>query len=99
MSRKKRCERENTLLAKNEVEKLEEQIAQIKEELSALRAQWEHEKKMIESIKEKKDQFEKLRFQEEEAERRVDYNRVAELRYNIIPEIAKRIRRRAEKTE
>ena len=54
--------RENTPLAKNEVEKLEDQIAQIKEELSILRQQWEQEKKIIETIKEKKDQFEKLRF-------------------------------------
>lgn len=83
--------RENTPLSKNEVEKLEQRIAKIKEELSILRQQWEQEKKIIEALKEKKDQFEKLRFQEEEAERKADYNRVAELRYNHIPQIQKEI--------
>ncbi|MFI0435238.1 MAG: ATP-dependent Clp protease ATP-binding subunit [Parachlamydiaceae bacterium] len=83
--------RENTSLAKNEVEKLEHRIAKIKEELSILRQQWEHEKKMIEGLKEKKDQLEKLRFQEEEAERKADYNRVAELRYNTVPKLQKEI--------
>jgi len=83
--------RENTPLAKNEVEKLEKKIGKIKEELSILRQRWEQEKKIIEAVKEKKDQFEKLRFQEEEAERKADYNRVAELRYNNIPKIQKEI--------
>jgi len=83
--------RENTPLSKNEVEKLGKRIAKIKEELGILRQEWEQEKKFIESLKEKKDQLEKLRFQEEEAERKADYNRVAELRYNNIPKVQKEI--------
>jgi ATP-dependent Clp protease ATP-binding subunit ClpB len=83
--------RENTPLGKNEVEKLEKRIAHLKEELSVLRQQWEQEKKIIESLKEKKNQLEQLRFQEEEAERRADYNRVAELRYNSIPKLQKEL--------
>ena len=74
--------RENTPTSKHQAEKLEARIAQIKEELSILRQQWEQEKKLIESLKEKKNKLEQLRFQEEEAERKADYNRVAELRYN-----------------
>lgn len=83
--------RETTPLAKNEVEKLESKIAQIREELGVLKQQWEQEKKIIETLKEKKDQLEKCRFQEEEAERKVDYNRVAELRYSVIPKIQQEI--------
>lgn len=83
--------RESTPLAKNEVEKLEGRIAKIKEELSILRQRWEQEKKIIESLKNKKDQLEKLRFQEEESDRKADYNRVAELRYNSIPKLQKEI--------
>jgi ATP-dependent Clp protease ATP-binding subunit ClpB len=66
-------------------------IANIKEELSVLRQQWEQEKKVIEVIKDRKNTLEQLRFQEEEAERRADYNKVAELRYNSIPKIQKEI--------
>lgn len=83
--------RENTPLAKNEVQKLEMRIAQIKEELAKLRQEWEQEKKLIETLKEKKDALEKLRFQEEEVERRADYNRVAELRYSAIPKLQQEI--------
>ncbi len=83
--------RENTPLAKNEMDKLEKKIAAIKEELLSLRQEWEQEKKIIEALKEKKDQLEKQRFQEEEAERKADYNKVAELRYNSIPKTQKEI--------
>lgn len=83
-----------SLLVKQEAtkENLEEKIAQLKEELSNLRAKWNREKNLIQSLKEKKDTLEKLRFQEEEAERKVDYNKVAELRYAKIPEMENQIR-------
>lgn len=83
--------RENTPLAKNEVQKLESKIGQTKEELAVLRQEWEEEKKLIETLKEKKDALEKLRFQEEDAERRSDYNKVAEIRYSTMPELHKQI--------
>ena len=77
--------REDTATAKAESAKLEKKIGQIKEELSLLRQQWEQEKKLIEELKEKKNKLEQLRFQEEELERKADYNKVAEIRYNTIP--------------
>lgn len=82
---------DSTPLAKNEVQKLEERIAQLKEELGILNQEWDQEKKIIESLKEKKNRLEQLRFQEEEADRRADYQKVAELRYNTIPALQKEI--------
>lgn len=83
--------REETPASKKEIEKLDKKIAQIKEELNTLKQQWDKEKKVIESIKQKKNTLENLKFQEEEAERRADYNKVAELRYNSIPKLQKEI--------
>lgn len=83
--------RENSPSAKQEIEKLDGKIAQLKEELAALKQQWDQEKQLIEKVKEKKNELEKLRFHEEEYERRSDYNRVAELRYNEIPAVQKEI--------
>lgn len=83
--------RENTPISKAEMEKLNGKIAQIKEELSLLKQQWEQEKKIIDSLKQRKNALENLRFQEEEAERKADYNKVAELRYNGIPKMQKEI--------
>ncbi len=72
-------------------EKPDEKIAKLKEELATLRAKWTQEKALIQSVKEKKDALEKLRFLEEEAERKVDYNKVAEIRYAKIPAMQKQI--------
>lgn len=79
--------REDSPSSKTEADKLAKEIAKLKEELSLLRARWNQEKKLIESLKEKKNLLENLRFQEEEAERASDYNKVAELRYSAIPKL------------
>lgn len=88
---KEALKRENTPTSLAEAERLDGRIAQINEELSVLRQQWEEEKQYIQTIKEKKNVFEQLRFQEEEYERKADYNKVAELRYNAIPKLQKEI--------
>lgn len=83
--------RENTPTGKAESAKLEAKIAKIKEELAILRQQWDQEKKLIDSLKDKKNTLEQMRFQEEEYDRKADYNKVAELRYQKIPEVLKEI--------
>jgi ATP-dependent Clp protease ATP-binding subunit ClpB len=83
--------REDTATAKSEAEKMQAQVAKVKEELSILREKWNQEKKLIEQVKEKKNALENLRFQEEEAERAADYNKVAELRYSILPKMKKEL--------
>ncbi len=67
------------------------QIASVREELSNMRERWNREKKLIEVVKEKKNSLENLRFQEEDAERAANYNKVAELRYNAIPKMKKEL--------
>src|ERR1700722_2937496 len=76
--------RENSPTAKVESEKLEARIVQIKEELKILKQHWDQEKALIEKLKEMKNRLEQLRFQEEEWERKADYNQVAKLRYDEI---------------
>jgi ATP-dependent Clp protease ATP-binding subunit ClpB len=83
--------REDTPTSHSEAEKMEDQIAKAKEELSLFRERWNQEKKLIEQVKEKKNNLENFRFQEEEAERAADYNKVAELRYSILPKTKKEL--------
>ena len=83
--------REDTASSKSEAEKMGSHIAKIKEELSILREKWNQEKKLIEEVKEKKNELENLRFKEEEAERAADYNQVAELRYSAFPKMKKEL--------
>jgi ATP-dependent Clp protease ATP-binding subunit ClpB len=89
--------RENTPASKVEADKLEQRIAQIKEELGTLKQQWENEKKLIEEVQKKKNEVEQLRFHAEELERKADYNKVAEIRYNSIPKLEKEINDTQEK--
>lgn len=83
--------REGSPAALGEAEKLSGRIGQLQEELNVLKQQWDQEKGIIDALKEKKNTLEKLRFQEEEAERRADYNAVAELRYSQIPKLQREI--------
>lgn len=83
--------RENSPSSKAEAEKLDGRISEIKEELKVLRQQWDNEKKLITELQDKKNQIEQLKFQEEEAERKSDYNKVAELRYAKLPELEKQV--------
>jgi len=83
--------RENSPSSKKEGEELAKEIANLKEELSHLKKRWDNEKVLIEQVKEKKNAIERLRFEEEEAERKVDYNKVAEIRYSKIPALEKEI--------
>ncbi len=83
--------REKSPSSEEEMKKREKEIALIKEELGKLNARWENEKKLLLSLKDKKDALEKMRFQEEQAERFSDYNKVAEFRYGKIPALEKEI--------
>nr|NGX42619.1 Chaperone protein ClpB [Chlamydiota bacterium] len=87
----KALRREETPGSKKAADQLEAKIANAKEDLTKLRQHWEQEKATIETLKEKKNSLEKLRFQEEQAERQSDFNRVAELRYNDIPRMEKEL--------
>lgn len=84
--------REDSPAARSEMQKIEGKIASIKEELYALKQQWDEEKRLIQSIKEKKDRIEQMKFQEEELERRSEYQKVAELRYSELPKVQEELK-------
>jgi ATP-dependent Clp protease ATP-binding subunit ClpB len=89
-------EREALKLDKNEtkVAEITRQLGELYKEREALRAQWEHEKQLIQAIRQLQEELEQLRFAAEEAERRTDWGRAAEIRYGQIPAIEKQINER-----
>ena len=91
--------REGTDASREQSKELDREINTIKEELALLRKRWDNEKGLLEKVKEKKDQVEKLRFQEEEAERVADFNKVAEIRYSQIPQLEKDIEEQQKELE
>jgi len=65
---------------------LNEEIANLKQEQTKFRAQWQLEKSLIDGIQQKKQDIENLKIEAEQAERSGDFGRVAEIRYGKIRE-------------
>jgi ATP-dependent Clp protease ATP-binding subunit ClpB len=70
---------------------LRAELAEKREELSALTARWQNERGAIEGVRELKEQLEALRGESERAERDGDLGRAAELRYGRIPALEKKL--------
>ncbi len=67
------------------------ELAELQSKRDELTAAWKGEKDMIEKVQEKKEEVETLRFEADEAERKGDYGRVAEIRYGKIIGLEKEI--------
>jgi ATP-dependent Clp protease ATP-binding subunit ClpB len=70
---------------------LRAELAEKREELSALTARWQNEKGSIEKVRDLKEQLEHLRGESDRAERDGDLGRAAELRYGRIPALEKEL--------
>jgi ATP-dependent Clp protease ATP-binding subunit ClpB len=73
------------------LEKLEEELANLKEEQRGFLAQWEREKGAVDVLRRIKEQIEKTKQAIEEAERAYDLNRAAELRYGRLNSLEKEL--------
>ncbi len=66
------------------LQQLSREISTLKEQEQAHRAQWQHEKELVDRIQNAKQEIESLKFEADKAEREGDYGRVAEIRYGRI---------------
>ena len=71
---------------------LNEEIANLSEKRNQLRAKWRSEKDIVDQIQMRKNEIEKLKFEDEKANRVGDLGKVAEIRYGKIPEAEKSIK-------
>src|SRR5665647_3536739 len=69
---------------KSKLSRLEEEIANLKDEQSKFRATWQAEKELIEAIQSGRQEIEALKLQAEQAERHGNYGVVAEIRYGTV---------------
>jgi len=69
---------------KGKLEQLNKEIADLKEEETKQKAQWQNEKDQINKIQQNKIDIENLKFEADKAEREGDYGKVAEIRYGKI---------------
>jgi len=83
--------RETDAASRDRLEKLEEELAELKDKQAELLGQWEREKGAIEGVRRIKADIEQTRLEIEEAERALDYNRAAELRYGKLNGLEKQL--------
>lgn len=69
------------------LEKINQELAQLQEKSSIMKAHWQQEKDLIGKIRQLKEEIEQTKIEEAAAERRGDLNRVAELRYGVLVEL------------
>src|SRR4051812_41365801 len=77
--------------SKERLEKLEQELANLREEAQRLKSQWEHEKETIQRARKLKEEHEATRLEIEQAQRRGDYARASELQYGRLPELERAI--------
>ncbi len=81
--------REKSNSAKNKTKEIDNQLANLKEESAQLEIQWKNEKELIKKIQEHKNTIDQLKLEAEQAERKGELEKVAEIKYSTIPELEK----------
>jgi len=71
--------------------KIEEELSELKSESDAMKAQWENEKAAISEVKQTKEELENVKHEIEEAERKYDLEKLAQLKYGVLPELEKKL--------
>ncbi|WP_207477457.1 ATP-dependent chaperone ClpB [Arenibaculum pallidiluteum] len=71
--------------------RLEDELADLEARSAELTAKWQAEKDQLQGAQKLKEQLDRARHEQEEAQRRGDWNRVAELAYGIVPELERKI--------
>ncbi|KAJ3679174.1 hypothetical protein LUZ60_017185 [Juncus effusus] len=75
---------EHDKASKERLEKIEAELASLKEKQKQLSGQWEHEKSLMTRIKSIKQEIDRVNLEIEAAEREYDLNRAAELKYGTL---------------
>ena len=73
--------------SRERLESLRKELTDLKSEAGAMRAQWEAEKQIIDEVRGVREQIEQTRRDMEDAERRSDLERAAELKYGRLPQL------------
>jgi ATP-dependent Clp protease ATP-binding subunit ClpB len=83
--------KETDRASKERLEKLEQELANLRERRSAVEAQLQRERQEIESVQQVKEQIEATRAQIDQAQRQYDYNKAAELQYGTLAGLERRL--------
>jgi ATP-dependent Clp protease ATP-binding subunit ClpB len=71
---------------------LNRELADLSEKRDALKAQWQAEKSVLDTIRSEKEKIDKLKLEADQAERQGDYGKVAEIRYGRLVESEQKLK-------
>ncbi len=73
------------------LEKLQKELAELRSEADAMKAQWQTEKQSIQRVRDIKREIDEVRTEIEKAEREYDLNKAAELKYGRLNDLERRL--------
>jgi ATP-dependent Clp protease ATP-binding subunit ClpB len=77
--------------SKTRLEELRKELADVRSEADAMRAQWESERLALRKVQALRQEIEEVRQQADQAERNYDLNLAAELRHGKLPELERKL--------
>ena len=83
--------KENDPTSKTRLEESRRQLADLKDQLQGMTAQWNLEREVISSISEIKESIDRALAEEQQAKRTGDLQKAAQIRYEKIPDLEKRL--------
>jgi len=83
--------KERDAASKARVGNVKHELADLESQANAMRAQWLREKEIIDQIRKEQPRLEELRAGAEQAQRRGELGKVAEIQYGRIPELEKKV--------
>jgi ATP-dependent Clp protease ATP-binding subunit ClpB len=84
-------QKESDIASRDRLERLEKELADLKEEQSGLNAQWQAEKDVINTIQTLKKEIDQVNIEIQQAERDYDLNRAAELKYGKLTDLQRQL--------
>jgi ATP-dependent Clp protease ATP-binding subunit ClpB len=91
--------KETDAASQDRLEDLRRELAELREQRDAFKAQWDAEKRELASLQAIREEVEQVNHEIEAAERAYDLNRAAELKHGKLPELQQRLAAETEKLE
>ena len=91
--------KETDTLSAQRLAALQKELAEMREQFKAMKAQWDNEKNSIGKVQSIREQIEQTNAAIEKAEREYDLNKAAELKYGKLPELQKQLAEEEKKAE
>ena len=91
--------KETDRLSQDRLADLQKELAELRDEFAAQKAQWENEKASVDKLSKLREEIEHLNGEIQAAQQRYDLNKAAELQYGKLPELKKQLAEEEEKVK